>query len=630
MRLRETTLTFTTWMTVLATSACIPASGSPGTSKGGESTEEPVVAQALSNDGTPMPEGPFVREGYTGRLGQDLHARVEVEAVERHPERTLVRLLVTSLEDEPQVGTNLFAGGGPADGTLSGFQLIDTVGQRRYDVVHAEGRTSLDSHRGSQFPAGFSWQPGVTYELAVYFPALPADAERITVHVPGSFGAYSGVPVTDVAEPATPPTAVPDPSPTAGEQVTLPVRAEPFDVSDAPGVDLYGVTEDVVQDRDATSRREAVTLRADVLFEGGEVVLSERAAELLDDVVARIADRAATGQGPIRITGHTDGTGQDAQERRQLAAARAGAVRALLARELAADHTYTVEGVGSAQPAVVESEQATAAADTDEGDESDSQEGRQEEQDEQSGDGETTAEAPLPRGEQTVAWARAQNRRVEISYPVAAPDRHDSGEDATEATGEDDAGTATEGADDAQPAGPQEDEDGTEIQQHIARTEADEAGAAGLFRTYGQDPVYSASTDDTPDARPWTIDIFPFYRDGAYIVANFRLTNNGADFGATPESFFGNRWGGFADFSAIDPGNGTIYREVRPGHDEVVANVGTHPFPTALAAETPMYGYFYLPAPPEEVTSLTFDAGPFGQFPGVPIAVRAPEVRRVR
>lgn len=30
-------------------------------------------------------------------------------------------------------------------------------------------------------------------------------------------------------------------------------------------------------------------------------------------------------------------------------------------------------------------------------------------------------------------------------------------------------------------------------------------------------------------------------------------------------------------------------------------------------------GFLYVPAPPSNVTSVTFDAGPFGRFPGIPI-----------
>src|SRR5690606_29281180 len=61
------------------------------------------AARTTGAAGSPAaPEGGFVKEGYVGNHSEQLmHARMEVESVERWDDRTMLRLTLTSLEDEP-------------------------------------------------------------------------------------------------------------------------------------------------------------------------------------------------------------------------------------------------------------------------------------------------------------------------------------------------------------------------------------------------------------------------------------------------------------------------------------------------------------------------------------------------
>ncbi|NKZ03550.1 OmpA family protein [Actinomadura latina] len=121
------------------------------------------------------------------------------------------------------------------------------------------------------------------------------------------------------------------------------------------------------------------------------------------------------------------------------------------------------------------------------------------------------------------------------------------------------------------------------------------------------------------------LDVKPFYRDGAYIVAVFDIVNQGP--GTTPPDASypdPNYPGGvFGSFSIQTPGGKDVYRAVRvgpanPSGTSIYVDPGRATFLTAVGK--PDRGFVYLPAPSGSVTSVTFNAGPFGKIEKVPVS----------
>lgn len=119
------------------------------------------------------------------------------------------------------------------------------------------------------------------------------------------------------------------------------------------------------------------------------------------------------------------------------------------------------------------------------------------------------------------------------------------------------------------------------------------------------------------------LDVKPFYRDGAYVVAVFDLVNEGP--GSTPpnaayahEDYPG---GAFTAFSVRTPGGKDVYRAVRIGPPATgtaaYVDPGRATFRTAVGQ--PARAFVYFPAPPGNPASLVFDAGPFGTVDNVPL-----------
>lgn len=128
--------------------------------------------------------------------------------------------------------------------------------------------------------------------------------------------------------------------------------------------------------------------------------------------------------------------------------------------------------------------------------------------------------------------------------------------------------------------------------------------------------------------------LFSLRRDGAFVVAEFDLTNNGqntithvhgAHFGQ-----HGGQGGRFGSFGVQDPDNGDVYRSPRIGQAEVDEDnmwVGTsfddtprvepigYPYPGGAGSTNRVQLHF--PAPPLDVDTVTFKAGPFGGFEGL-------------
>ncbi|NDU77941.1 hypothetical protein GWI34_35825 [Actinomadura sp. DSM 109109] len=142
---------------------------------------------------------------------------------------------------------------------------------------------------------------------------------------------------------------------------------------------------------------------------------------------------------------------------------------------------------------------------------------------------------------------------------------------------------------------------------------------------HAQDGQKVASRMASFGAAKRRLEVKPFYRDGAYIVAVFDIVNEGP--GATPpDASYPNPsypGGVFGAFSIQVPGQKDVYRAVRvgpatPGRPTRYVDPGRAVFRTAV--NEPVRGFVYLPAPPGAVKSVTLDAGPFGKVEKVPVS----------
>ncbi|WP_329518775.1 OmpA family protein [Spirillospora sp. NBC_01491] len=185
------------------------------------------------------------------------------------------------------------------------------------------------------------------------------------------------------------------------------------------------------------------------------------------------------------------------------------------------------------------------------------------------------------------AKARARNRRVEISYSVRQ--QADGATNASTAAADGRGGTV-------RPAG---------------------------FRA--QDGATVASRFGRFGGAKRRLDVKPFYRDGAYIVAVFDLVDEGP--GSTPpDAAYPHKdypGGAFTSFSVLAPGGTDVYRAVRvgpapAGGSAAYVDPGRATFRTAI--DQPVRGFAYIPAPPGPISSVVFDGGPFGKVNNVPVS----------
>ncbi|GAA2150972.1 hypothetical protein GCM10009727_55670 [Actinomadura napierensis] len=184
------------------------------------------------------------------------------------------------------------------------------------------------------------------------------------------------------------------------------------------------------------------------------------------------------------------------------------------------------------------------------------------------------------------AQARARNRRVEISYVVRQQADGTTGSSTAAANGR--GGTVAPAAFHAQ--------DGNTVASRYGRFGADKR----------------------------RLDVKPFYRDGAYLVCVFTITDEGP--GTTPPNAnYAHKdypGGAFTSFSVLAQGGKDVYRAVRvgpgdPGKPAAYVDPGRATFLTA--ANQPQRGFVYVPAPPGNITSVVFDGGPFGKVLNVPV-----------
>ncbi|MGI5170826.1 OmpA family protein [Spirillospora sp. CA-253888] len=189
--------------------------------------------------------------------------------------------------------------------------------------------------------------------------------------------------------------------------------------------------------------------------------------------------------------------------------------------------------------------------------------------------------------------ARARNRRVEISYQIK--------QEQTQTTTSTTKGPVT-------PAGA--------------------AAPPAAFRPDDGPTVASRTVESEGwnQKRKRRIDVKPFYRDGAYLVAVFEITNLGPESDSLSQSPYSDLGvGAFGAFSVLDPASKITYKGVSvgpPTDDKGVVNntrldAGFATFLTE--PNTTNRGFFYVPAPPPSTTKVTFNAGPFDHFTDVPI-----------
>ncbi|WP_017586366.1 OmpA family protein [Nocardiopsis ganjiahuensis] len=524
---------------------------------GGSEPEESGEAapEELSVD---YPEGPYERRGVSGgNIRYD--STLRVDEIVGYADRTVLRLTVSP---EGEEGEDVNALNAFAPGALNkhgqapiGFSLIDPVGQRVYDPAQDD-----TGFVGSEISP--RTVVGAHYELEAHFPPLPAGTGRVSLATPGTQGIFTGLAVDDSFDSPWDPASAPAQEAPAytdvepGQTVTMPVTDGPVPEE---GVDLYSVVESAESVSRTSGSEHQVDLDADVLFAFDEAELTPEATATLDAVVQETREKADPELPPITVVGHTDGQGGD-DHNQTLSEARADAVLRYLKAELGTDYEYAAEGRGATEPVA------------EEGGEDDEQ-------------------------------ARARNRRVEISYNILKVEESvETGTEEETASSLVGTGNVAAPAPYAEPA-----------QEAVARGQAE------------------ASTNF-----PYDFELFSLRRDGAFVVAEFDLTNTGSNTVTQAQgAFFGEngiQGGRFGSFGIQDPGSGDVYRSLRVGQAEVD---GENPLVGTRFDDTPYLepvGYPYLiesgttnrvqlhfPAPPLDVETVTFDAGPFGEFEGLPL-----------
>ncbi|MFD0684178.1 OmpA family protein [Actinomadura fibrosa] len=588
------------WPVSVAASAAILllAAGCADSAKAEKADPPTVTATAPSPSATPSAATLLIKEGYFG-AADGLHARVQIAGVQRLAGRSVLRYTVTSLDTAPK--TVPFT-----------VRLLDPVGRKLYRQTSQGGQT------GEQF------QPNAAREMTAEFPEIPTSVTKLTVLTTGTAGEFTGVPVTSDA----PSTGAPSPSPSAslgaGSGTTVPGMSPSASVSSSPApgqpltvptsttssttgsspspsgssspspgttasatpsipqatgsnpADLYEITEGEVEDVTAGNADATISLRTDVLFNGGTATLSSRAKQILDATANKIKSAVDPAKRTLTFTGHTDSGGDDAHNL-ALSKDRAEAVQKEMKARLGGSYTYSAEGKGESGPVAKE-------------------------------------------GGSDDAQAKARNRRVEISYKVtqttsspgtATPGSSNTATPGTSSTATPGtSSTATPGASGSASPAP-------------SSSGAGGVGAPAAFRPQDGATVTSRSAKFGNDKR--RLEVKPFYRDGAYIVAVFDIVNEGP--GTTPPTAnYAHKdypGGVFSAFSVSVSGGKDVYRAVRVGtpDDQGAApyvDPGLATFRTAVNA--PSRGFMYLPAPPGNPSSVVFDAGPFGKVNSVPVS----------
>ena len=398
-------------------------------------------------------------------------------------------------------------------------------------------------------------QPGVNYAAVVYFPPLPQTVTAVTVLSPGTTGEFTGVPVT------------------AGSYTAPPVAA------------------------DGTARSQQIQAVNSPRPPGATVEVP--AVEPPADAFGLVTDVSGLTSGPERETVSSPAQTSVALRSDILFAFGKATLTARAKTLIAAAAKEITDGGNPAQPINVVGHTDAIGTDADNQKLSEKRAQAVETQLRAalgagwqftvSGKGETqpVAENTNPDGSDNPA-GRARNRRVEITYP-------------------------------RRPA---------TMSAAPAPSPAPSAGAAGAPAAFRPDdgPVV-AERDGTSDS--WTdsagpvkfhLRVHPFYRDGNYLVAVFDLANvTGTTLDPGLNYFRSTAYPGpaYASFSVTDPATGTTYRTAFITVNRVNSYLDGQLH--SWQSTQPQRAYMYVPAPPAGITSVTFDAGPFGKIPNVPV-----------
>ncbi|QKW39642.1 OmpA family protein [Actinomadura sp. NAK00032] len=510
--------------------------------------------------------GAYSKEGWFG--GADgLHARLDIRTVQRQAGKAVLRFSVTSLDTATKSVPFEIA-------------LVDPVGRRLYKPT---GVTS-----------GSGITPGSTREMAAEYPVIPADVAKVTAITPGTAGEFTGIPVTTgsaspsaVAPSAVAPSAVAPSSaapsssvPTSSAPSSAPSSRPPsVGVEPSVGAEPFGRSTPLSPSPSTTPTSSTTPSPSTTPTSSPSRGPGPNPADLYD-IVEGETKGVTSSESNVTVNLRADVL-FDTDSAKLSSRAKAVLDEAAQQIKAKASQALTFEGHTDskgddahnlklseerAQAVVKEMKSRLGSGFT------------------YTASGKGEAEPVAKEGGSDDAAARARNRRVEISYQVK--------QTTTQTT------TASPERGSAAPSAPApfRAEDGTKV--------------ASRYGRFGQ--------------AKRRIDVKPFYRDGAYIVAVFDIVNEGP--GNTPtNAAYAHRdypGGVFTAFSLQVPGGKDVYRAVRvgpgtPGSPSLYVDPGGAAFRTGV--NQPVRGFAYIPAPPGKVTSVVFDAGPFGKVNNVPV-----------
>ncbi|TDC82390.1 OmpA family protein [Micromonospora sp. KC606] len=400
-------------------------------------------------------------------------------------------------------------------------------------------------------------QPGVHYSAVVYFPPLPQSVTAVTVLSPGTTGEFTGVPVTAGSYTATP--AAEDARARVRQILAINSPHPPGTTVELPAVEPPAGAFSLAADVSGL----VVGPDRETLSSSAQTSVALRSDILFDFGKATLTAKAHTlvAEAAKEIT-----DGADPSRPISVVGHTDGKGSPSDNQKLSEQRAQAVEA--QLRAALGGGWQFTVSG---------------------KGESEPLAEERKPDGSDD-PQGRARNRRVEFTYPRKS------------ATGAANAGGA-------------------------AATQATGGGGRpAAFRADNGTVV--AERDGTSDSQTDSVGpvkfhlrVYPFYRDGGYLVAVFDLANvSGTKLDPGLNYFRSAAYPGpaYASFGVIDPATGAAYRTA---YVAIADNVNSyldgqlHGWQTAQ----PQRAYMYVPAPPAGVTSVTFDAGPFGKIKNVPV-----------